>query len=64
MAVDRVTIRKRGAEWQVRHRGKTVYICGSQQGAMEYVAGQLKARAAAKELVGKFISNYMKGRQQ
>lgn len=64
MARDRVTIRKRGVEWQVRYQGKVVYTCGSQAGAMEFVAGQLKAREAAKALVGNLISKYMKGQQR
>lgn len=64
MARDRVTIRKRGLNWQVRYQGKTVHECGSQAAAMEYVAAQLKAREAAKALVGNLISKYMKGQQR
>ena len=64
MAVDRVRIVKRGREWKVYYRGDVAYTCGSQEGAMEYVAGQMKARAAAKALVGKLVSSYMKGKQK
>ena len=61
MAPDRVRIEKHGLEWQVLHQGKIRYVCGTQQGAMDYVAAQLKIREAMKAAVLRLVSNYKKG---